>query len=64
MDKDIFEEINHWLRFIERWEKENEQPVPETALNALEYAIEKAIRNYRNNEHVFKPAHKKDDRLH
>ena len=46
MENDLFEEIEHWLRFIKRWEQENKEPVPETALNALEFALEKAVSKY------------------
>lgn len=52
MDNDIFEEIEHWLNFIKRWEKENKEPVPETALDALELALEKAVAKYKEEKFV------------
>ena len=39
----IFEEIEHWLRFIKLWQKEHQAPVPEQALLSLEIALEKAM---------------------
>ena len=48
MNSDIFEEIEHWLKFIHIWESEHDEPVPNAALDALEIALEKALLTYRN----------------
>lgn len=64
MDEDIFDEMNHWLRFIERWQQESDEPVPEQAINALEYAIEKAIKQYRHNKDFFSSQSDAKDTLH
>jgi len=50
MNNVIFDEIEHWLEFIKLWEFENNEPVPDKALCALEYALEKAMTKYRNQE--------------
>ena len=66
MDIDIFEEMHHWLQFIERWKKETDEPIPEKALLALEQAIEKAIINYQNQK-IFSDSDSdinQDDTLH
>jgi hypothetical protein len=48
MNNDIFEEIEHWLKFIHIWESEHKEAVPDTVLDALELALEKALLLYRN----------------
>lgn len=63
MDDDIFDEMNHWLRFIEQWKKESDEPVPEKALCALEIALDKAITDYKRLR-LFSITKDKSDVLH
>ncbi len=48
---DYFDEIEHWLRFIRKWEEENNESVPEKAFYALEQALEKALSAYSKNQY-------------
>lgn len=47
MEHEIFEEVEHWLAFINIWESENEGVVPEDVILALDYAFQKAIGVYK-----------------
>jgi hypothetical protein len=46
-----FEEVEHWLTFIKKWEQETQEPIPDQAILSLEVAFDKLLYNYRNSNH-------------
>ena len=60
----IFEEIEHWLRFIKLWEQEHEQPVPEQALLSLENALDKAMTLYWQERSCIRPNEPRHKQVH
>ncbi len=48
MENDIFDEVEHWIKFIKLWELENDDKLPDEILYTLEMAFEKAISSYKD----------------
>ena len=41
-----FDEVEHWLKFIEKWKSTRQEPVPEKLLELLDEALEKSLLKY------------------
>lgn len=41
-----FDEVEHWLKFIEKWKSTRQEPVPEKLLDLLDEALEKSLVKY------------------